>query len=288
MVRFQTFEQYHNKKNVGSTNIRVRNLLKHWPEADVYKYGENPDVLIFQKVYVTQDYTFPKHFNNIKILDICDPDWLEGALIRETIDAVDAVTCPTQPLADFLANMTDKPIKVIKDRFDVAEFPTPKIHHGKLKTIVWFGYQHNADVLKLAMPSIAARLLKVIIISDGDPGVHRWAGMKYEEYCTYYKYDQKALYRHLQEADIAVFPQGFRPQDKYKSENKTVIAKLCGLPVATNAEEIDALMEAADRNQAVRDFYDKTRKGYNCKRSVEEYKLLIQEISVQKGQKDGK
>ena len=52
-VRFMTFEQYHGKRNIGSTRIRVRNLLKHWKEADIYKYGENPDVLIFQKVYMT-------------------------------------------------------------------------------------------------------------------------------------------------------------------------------------------------------------------------------------------
>lgn len=284
-VRFLTFEQIHNKKNVGSTKIRVHSLIKHWPEAELYKYGENPDVLIMQKVYVTQDYTFPKHFKNIKILDICDPDWLDGALIRETIDAVDAITCPTQPIADFLKQMTDKPVQVIKDRFDVSEFPTPKQHHGKLKTIVWFGYQHNADVLKLAMPSIAARKLKVIIIADGDPGAHRWAGEKYEDYYTYYKFNQEALYRHIQEADIAVFPPGFRPQDKFKSENKTVIAKLCGLPVATNAEEIDALMEAADRNQAVRGFYETTKKQYDCKKSVEEYKKLIQQLMDKKATK---
>lgn len=278
-IRFLTFEQYHNKKNVGSTKIRVHNLIKHWPEAELYKYGENPDVLIFQKVYVTQDYTFPKHFPGIKILDICDPDWLEGTLIKETVDAVDAITCPTQPIADFIKQLTDKPVQVIRDRFDLAEFPEPKRHHDKLKTIVWFGYQHNADLLKLAMPSIASRKLRVIVIADGDPGAHRWAGEKYENYYTYYKFNQENLYRQIQEADIAVFPLGFRPQDKFKSENKTIIAKLCGLPVATNAEEIDALIEAKDRNQAVREFYDEVKKEYDCKNSIGQYKKLIEEIN---------
>ena len=73
-VRFMTFEQYHGKRNIGSTRIRVRNLLKHWKEADIYKYGENPDVLIFQKVYMTGEtyrstaYKFHKYFPGTKIV----------------------------------------------------------------------------------------------------------------------------------------------------------------------------------------------------------------------------
>ena len=57
-VAFQTFESFHGKKNIGSTNIRVHQLIKHWEEAELYKYGQNPDVMIFQKVYWLPDYRF--------------------------------------------------------------------------------------------------------------------------------------------------------------------------------------------------------------------------------------
>ena len=48
-------------------------------------------MLIFQKVYCTPDYKFPEHFEGIKILDICDPDWVDGASIVETCNLWTAV-----------------------------------------------------------------------------------------------------------------------------------------------------------------------------------------------------
>ena len=84
-VSFFTFEAFHAKSNVGSTKIRVHNLIKYWEEAELYKYGEKPDVMIFQKVYVNKDYKLPVTFPAVKILDICDPDWFEGVPIRISI-----------------------------------------------------------------------------------------------------------------------------------------------------------------------------------------------------------
>ena len=126
-VRFFTFEQYHGKGNIGSTRIRVHYLIDRWDEAELYRYGENPDVLIFQKVYLQPDYRFPEHFEGIKILDICDPDWLsEQQNVVETINAMDGVTCPTESLKEFLEQLTDKPIRVIPDRHNF-----PVLQHSK-------------------------------------------------------------------------------------------------------------------------------------------------------------
>lgn len=281
MVRFHTFEQFHNKKNVGSTKIRVHNLIKNWPEAGLYKYGEDPDVLIFQKVYMTQDYRMPKFFKGLKILDICDPDWMDGALIRETVDVMDAVVAPTKGIADFVSQMTDKPVKVIKDRFDLDKFPNPKKHTGKAKKVVWFGYAHNAELLKYTMPSLENRNLQLIIVANQDPQAWNWVmedREKYRQMYTFYSWREATAYKQIQEADICVLPKGARPQDRFKSDNKTTVARLLGLPVATNADELDALLEADARNKDVEKWYDKTRKEYDCKRSVEEYKELINEL----------
>src|SRR5665213_1716606 len=98
IVKYLTFEMIHNKNGVGSTRLRVHNLLKHWPEASLYKYGEKPDVMVFQKVYELSDYHFIKHLDCIKILDMCDADWYDMEfLVKATIDAVDAVTCSSEP-----------------------------------------------------------------------------------------------------------------------------------------------------------------------------------------------
>lgn len=279
MVKFHTFEQFHNKKGIGSTNIRVANLIKHWPESSLYQYGNKPDVLIFQKVYCTKDYKFPATYSGKKILDICDPDWLEGALIKETVDSMDAVVCPTEALADFIRQLTNKPVRVIKDRFAIEELPTRKKHKDDAKTVVWFGYHHNSSALKLAVPSLEKRNLNLIVVSNQDPFAYRWAtnSIDYEKKYTFIKYDEKA-YENIQLADICVLPKLNRPKDRFKSENRTVLAQLLGLPVAKDAIELDNFLTAEARNRHIDTIYDKLKQEYDCRLSVKEYKELIDEI----------
>ena len=281
-IRFFTFEQFHAKSNVGSTKIRVHNLIKNWPEAELYKFGEKPDVMIYQKVYIGKDYKVPATFPAIKILDVCDPDWFDGVPIKETVDAMDAVVTPTNALADFIRQLTDKPIKVIRDRFDLSDFPERKMHRGKAKTVVWFGYQHNAGALKLAVQSFERRGLNLRVVADQDPFASRWAAkpQEYEKKYRFVKYLPETAYREIQKADICVLPKLNRPQDRFKSENKTVIAQLLGLPVAYNADELDKFMEADDRNGHIDTRYDQLKIEYNCKKSVSQYKQLIDELEL--------
>lgn len=282
MVRFFTFEQFHAKSNVGSTKIRVHNLIKNWKEAELYKFGEKPDVMIYQKVYIGKDYKVPATFPAIKILDVCDPDWFDGVPIKETVNAMDAVVTPTNALADFIRQLTDKPIKVIRDRFDLSDFPERKMHRGKAKTVVWFGYQHNAGALKLAVQSFERRGLNLRVVADQDPFASRWAAkpQEYEKKYRFVKYLPETAYREIQKADICVLPKLNRPQDRFKSENKTVIAQLLGLPVAVNADELDKFMEADDRNGHIDTIYDQLKIEYNCKKSVSQYKQLIDELEL--------
>lgn len=284
IIRFQTFAQYHMKENVGSTVIRVNNLLKYWPQAGLYKYGEKPDVLIFQKVYLTYDYKFPRSFKGIKILDCCDPDWKDSSdiFIKETLDEMDGVVVPTIAMRDYLQQMTDTSVRVIKDRFIIEDFPKPKVHKRKLKTVAWFGYAHNAELLKFAIPTFESRKLNLLVISDDDPASWRWA-KKPEAYQKKYKYikygEQKEVFKELQQADVCVFPVGNRPFDKFKSENKTVIAELCGLPVVRDAEELDKMMSAESRNDYMNSVYGTLKKEYDARLSVKEYKEFIDAIA---------
>lgn len=285
MIRFFTFSQFHNKvPPAGSTNIRVIQLLKYWPEAKLYKYGENPDVLIFQKVYMAQDYQFPAHFKGTKILDLCDPDWLNGMSgIKATIDVVDAVTCSSQGLVDFVKQMTDKPVVLIPDRFDLSPLPKPKEHVAEAKTVVWFGYRHNVDSLKYAMPLLNELGLYLIVISDDDPMPWQWipgeAGDVYRRSkYQFVKYDEKTIYRHLQLADFAVLPYGTRPVDPFKSNNKTVKAILAGLPVAHDADQVRSFVNPGVRRDYMEAHYSDTIEEYDVKKSVQQYKELIAEL----------
>lgn len=281
-IKFFTFSQFHNKiPPTGSTYLRVNQLIKYWPEASLYKYGENPDVLIFQKVYVADDYQFPVHFKGIKILDICDPDWLTWmANVKETCDAMNAVVCPTEGLKKFLSQITDTPIKIIKDRMDVEILPKPIKHTKPAETVVWFGYAHNAETLKPALHFIQEHNLHLLIISDEDPFAWRWSEEPEElkKRYTYKKYIEDTANAQIQKADFAVFPTGTRPQDVFKSENKTVRANLLGLPVANDIESFEKYLDPKARQEWFDTSYVTIKQEYDVRKSVEEYKELIKEL----------
>ena len=277
-IRFFTYSQFHGKlEPVGSDYIRAHQVMKYWEEAELYKYGENPDVLIFQKVFISQDYLFPRHFEGIKILDICDPMWLEGHNVVETAQAMDAVTCPTEALATFIRQFHAN-VVVIPDRFDLELLPKPKAHTKQAKRVVWFGYSHNADLLKPAIATIERLGLDLIIISNDDPIANRWGIRDKDEYYTFVKYDEATIYKELQKADFAVLPDGMRPVDEFKSNNKTVKAQLAGLPVAKTVEDCELYMSAEARQEWFNTNYDIIKQQYDVRNSVNDYKQIIENI----------
>lgn len=277
-VRFLTYTRFHGKTEaVGSTFIRVNQLIKYWPEADNYKYGENPATMIFQKVFCSPDYQFPAHFKGKKILDICDPMWMEGANVVETCNVMDAVTCPTESLASFVRQFHDN-VHVVPDRYDIEILPKPKEHTEKAKTVVWFGYSHNIETFKPAVALIQELGLELIIISNDDPMIVGW-GQKKEHWYTFKKYREETVWDDIQEADFAVFPDGFRPVDVFKSNNRTIRANLCGLPVAKDADEVKYYLEPENRRKWFDENYATIKEEYDCRKSIEQYKGIIDGIS---------
>lgn len=283
MVEFLTFEAFHGKKNTGSTNIRVHQLLKYWPEAREYKYGSNPEVLVFQKVYWLPDYRFMEHFKGIKVLDICDPDWLDNAYIKRTVNYMDAVVVPTKALKEFIEQLTDKPVKVIKDRFDVDKVPTMKLQtKPKQLKAVWFGYSHNAEVLGSsgAVRALEKLGMSLKIMSNDDPLAWRWAEdeEKVRQTYNFKKYKEETIYDELQCCDICILPKGNRPVDHFKSNNKTTKAFLASLPVARDLDQLEKYLDLDARNKSIEYNYNRTIKEYDVKLSVKEYKDLINEL----------
>ena len=286
-IRYFDFTKFHGKRQTGSTTIRVDQLIKYWPEAEKYKYGQKADVLIWQKVYWLPDWHFQEHYNGgLQILDICDPDWLDNAYIKRTIDCMDAVVVPTKPLQEFIQQMTDKPIVIIKDRFDLDKAPKePKQHEGKVKSAIWFGYSHNADLMQFAIRSLEARKIKLTVYSDNDPILWHYADSPEDfrkNLYQYRQYKETDFYNEMQKHDVCLMPKGFRPKDIFKSENRTVKAWLAGLPVAGNADELDALQDDKVRNKVVQLNYKKAIAEYDVVKSVKEYQELIDELKNNK------
>lgn len=279
MVSFFPFTAFHGKGQTGSTEIRVNNLIKYWDEADLYKYGTKPDVLIFQKIYWLPDYDFPTTYSGgLKILDICDPDWLDNSYVKRTVDGMDAIVVPTKSMQEFMQQLTDKPVKVIKDRFDIELVPKPKTHTGKAKNLVWFGYAHNAECLEFAVPALEKLGLSLTCISNDDPMAWRWANDSeaFRKTYKFKKYNEESIYENMAKHDICLLPQGTRPVDRFKSENKTIKAYLGGLPVAKTIEDLEQYADADERNKTAKENYDMAIKEYDVKLSVKEYQELIE------------
>ncbi len=282
-VGFFGFNKYHGKGQVGSTTLRADNLVKYWEDAEDFKYGRKYDAVVFQKVYMQADWKYHARLKCVKILDICDPDWLDFQPVKETIDSVDGVTCATEPLAEFVRQLTDKPVKVIPDRHDIGLVPKPRIHNGKIKKAVWFGYKQNADALRFVVPSLEKRNISLLVISNDDPFAGRWAdGDEYEKNYEFIKYDEDTIYHDLQRADVAVLPVGNRPNDRFKSNNKTSKAWLAGLPVVKDSEDLERLDDLIVRQKESDKLYNQAIKEYNCKESVREMQEFINELKANK------
>lgn len=269
-IRAFTFERYHGKGRVGSTRLRVNQLMKYWPDYQDYKYGENPDVMVWQKVYIQSDWRFIQHFEGIQILDICDPEWMEKQHVVETMEYMNGVVVPTEAMAEFLSQMTDKPIKIIPDRHDLSKIPPPKVHKGKLKSAVWFGYSQNAEVLKDTLPTLQKMGIELTVISDDNP---HWLGEH-----KYLRFDEDTIAQDLQTFDVCILPQGNRPRDRFKSNNKTTLAWLCGLPVVKTAEELANMTDAKSRNEYAKTMSEIARRDYDVRLSVKEMKAFIEEL----------
>lgn len=285
-----TFEQMHGRANIGSTRIRVKWPLKYWPEAEELLMGKKYEVVIYQKSYWLEGlqeldrYALGKH---IKILDICDADWLHwGYRIKEIMDLCDAVTTSTLEQAKFLIKYTDKPIWCIPDRLDLESFGDLKKDHrgrGPARTAAWYGYSENFPMLSEAVNALVQVGIEelVVIASRRSPYVLP-ASVQGKLRLRNLPWTADTVNRDLLEADVVINPQRKTGRWKYKSNNKTINAWALGLPVATTIEELEKFMDEEARVEEGEMRYNQMRKEFDVRDSVSEYRALIDEIKKNK------
>lgn len=278
-----TFEQYHGKKNIGSSRIRCDWPIKHWKsgggigDAERYHLGQHYDVMIYQKAYWIEH---AKAFQGVKILDLCDPDWLTWSYpIKEMIDLCDAVTCSTFEIAKFISQLADdKPVWVIPDRIDFTNLPKPKTHFGPLKRCVWYGYSENFEVLGSAIPALKKRGLELIVVSN-----ESYVDDKRDIEIRNLPWTPTTWMDDIMKGDVVLNPQPKVGRFKYKSDNKTVQAYALGLPVAHTDKELDQFLTAEARNKEAVERYESVRTDRDVIKSVKEISELITELYASKG-----
>lgn len=272
----EVFENYE-KGQVGSSRIRAGWLLNYWPEAEMYRVCTDYDAMIFQKAYFMP---MLEKFPGIKIFDLCDPDWLFGKPVVEAISHCDAVTTSTEALAQYLRQITDKPVLCIPDRVDLAEHMEKKKHDGPAKKVVWFGYSSNQDVLDQCLMTLQRLGLKLTVISElpyypkGQiQGITEdWI----KENIINLKYDYSTINQDLLNCgDMVLNPRLETGRFKFKSNNKTLTAWALGLPVAENAEDLERFMDPGNRRKEAELRVPEIKEKHDVRLSVAAYKELI-------------
>lgn len=277
---FLSFDKDRQGDKTGSARIRVYNLLKYNPNFKEWTVGEKYDAVVFQKYYWTE---YAAEFPGIKILDVCDPDWLTGATsapVVEMLQYVDGVVANTEATAAYMRKLTTKPVIVIADRHDMAVFKEQKQHAGRAKSVIWFGYSHNASVLVPYIMKLQEHGLKLTIMAEKfvSAAGRFHPDFKDQESFVQWPSSISEVNKEMIKHDFALLPTRRRPQEQYKSNNKVTHAWAVGLPVAEWGDEIDKFMDPVARIQDQGEHFELAREDYDCKRSVEQMERFILEL----------
>lgn len=274
-------EQFDNREvnSVGSSRIRARWLWEEWNKvfpddcAEQYVIGSKPDVMVFQKVYWDQ---MLDSFKGIKIFDICDPDWLDGRNVMESIGKCNACTTSTEPLAEFIRKFVNIPVICIPDRIKLSEHTPRGEHTGKAKKIVWFGYSHNQHYLHFCLEFLAEKGLELVVISN-QPYVPP-TGFEFVK-ITNYTYTYPQVHNYIKECDLYLAPETGDERGKFKSNNKALTAMALGIPVVRVPEDLDRLITAEARNEQVKKDLEEIKSKWLVEESVKQLKGLINDCN---------
>ncbi len=267
---------------IGSSMIRARWLAQKWPEAEEWKHGDKFDAIILQKVYWLD---MVKDFKGIKILDMCDPDWMKSeqtsCKLVEMSKYIDAITCSTDELTDMIKKfVTHIPVITIPDRLNLDLFTIKKKHTGPAKSVVWFGYYHKAkEVLNQVMRSLQKRKLSLYIISnsqfipDNDYGVE----------ISNIMWTPNDAFMDIQNGDFVINPSSPFKELRFKSNNKSLISWALGMPVVQEAKDMDRFLDPKERQKEADMRQKEIEEKWDIKLSIKQYQELICELQMKKG-----
>jgi len=186
------------------------------------------------------------------------------------IDEVDAVTCSTDMIRDYIRQLTDKPVITIPDRQDLEFHSKHKVHKGIAKKVCWFGYSDNTKVLDIAMATLKRHNVKLVVISDQRP--------PYNKADENVRWKLDTVNKEILKCDFVLMPEYKKGRFAYKSNNKTTTAWALGMPVATNPEEFRKFLDPLERRRESERRLKEIKEKWDCRLSVKELQNLIKEI----------
>lgn len=265
-------------RNAPSARIRAEWVAKYWDGAEVYDGTQSAteyEVLVFQKCYLTATAQRFAQYGDVRVADICDPEFLDPRKVTRLhahLDRMDAVVVPTEPLAEWFRRWL--PTCVIPDRLDLEahELRTgdeEPYFPGEVG-LVWLGGWQNYATLETMLPIITTAGLPLVTIADqlypGLPFV-RWEGVEQAN-------------EWIKRFDILLNPQPPGSPWKYKSNNKTLTAWACGVPVAHDVRELYELLDLTpeERFALGQERRREVEERWDVRLSVEQWKRVLEEV----------
>lgn len=221
----------------------------------VHETQELPDV----DVYVFQKAAAPPLIDHLLEMgkavwwDVCDPAWwFQPGPSAEIAKRVTGIVASSHNLANDCAEWAGRKVHTIPDCLKPDHFPLQRVHAETTPVrLIWFGLSPN----RVALHAAAANLERLranghaveLTICDNEPDVPMAA---LEKACPVY-YRRWSLAEEnatLAAHDIALLPPYPGPWGKVKSNNKSLTAAMCGLPVTTGEcyDGLAGLVASAD------------------------------------------
>lgn len=140
------------------------------------------------------------------VYDISD-DHFGGNLdahYRSMIDLADAITCPTEAMAERILQETGRTAHVVTDPYEFQR-AAPRMPSGRVVNLLWFGHQLNLPGLVAELPRIGKWDLRVV---SNAPGCIPWS--------------LETMYREFAYCDAVVIPVPAQARKLVKSPNRMV------------------------------------------------------------------
>lgn len=282
---------------VGDETWASSRLRSYWPA----KYLENAitvswsdkaavpmdcDAYVWMKTAQPEAAKELKARGAIQFVEVCDPTWWwEPEKTRAMVDTVDAVVAATQPAGkDFLEWYGDenKRVYIIPDRLELSHYAMRRTDYRTSDPVrfIWYGVAINRFALigavayldRLAANGVKFELTvfdnapdQTFYISDQFPIAHqRWS----------LEGENQVIASH----DVALLPPYPGPWGKIKTNNKTLTAWACGLPVTTGHDWNDLLGCATLSNyrfMKAQQGYEELTTNYDVRKTAHDWLEII-------------
>lgn len=82
----------------------------------------------------------------------------------------------------------------------------------------------------------------------------------------------------LSNADVCILPEGTRPKDRFKSNNRTTLCWFAGVPIAKDSDDLDRLDDPMEREKDIKANRTIAQNDYDVQLSVKDLKQFIDEL----------